>query len=163
MIQHITLSIEIAVAALAISFLVAVLVGQAIAAGSAPGAYGQPPRTLQLAAAREQARPGEAYSGTSVDPITERATHLYVLPGTAEADWDNANDWAIERGGSLPDLDELPRVIEATGAAEGRYWSRERSKDDPNWAFIYDASEKMIDDERVDAELLAVVVRHVIV
>ena len=165
MIQPITLSIELALAAIALSFLVAIVVGQYIAAGNGRGALFPPETTLRLASAREQSRPGEFYAGSSVDPVTERVTHLYVLPGLAETGWKDASDWAHERNAMLPSIDELPRIIEALGdvAKPGRYWSRERSIDDPKWAFVYDSITETIDDERVEVELFAVVVRHAVV
>ena len=104
---------------------------------------------------------GERYIGgiVSADGTT---THIILLPGDIEANWNDAMAWAKEQGGDLPTRVELALMF-ATAKDEFKlsaYWS---NQSESGWAWYQNFRYGDQYDDRKLNELRARAVRRLVI
>lgn len=86
---------------------------------------------------RPELNKGERYIGATVS-AEGVVTHIILLPGDKNLDWQKAKAWAISIGGDLPDRVEQA-MLYATAADEFKkdaYWSNTQHASDSDYAWF---------------------------
>jgi len=95
--------------------------------------------TIEVAAAKIELKPGEAYAGLLLGDDGKPLHHLILLPGEAQdISWDGAMAWAAKQGGELPSRREQSLLFANLKGqfAEAWYWSSTQHAVYPTTAWV---------------------------